>query len=212
MPVSVHRDMSMSGTCWGCDSVCMGMENGHVHPMYQPHFGFPQPKARRAVLQGQCLLRSCGCGCAFPQQGHQTLTASAHSSPRLGTQFSPPPWQHQFSSWAPITSYLHGVPMGRVSFVWELCSSLAGYSCVSLLLSWEGGPGKAQAHWALSKHSLPQFSLFSVMGAHSGARGLCLGAGNGGWQAVPLQAPTIPQPPQPTPGRCLCHKQLPSSW
>lgn len=43
--------------------------------------------------------------------------------------------------------------MDRVSFIWELCSGLAGYPCVSLLLPWgqEGGPGEDQAHWALSK-------------------------------------------------------------
>lgn len=54
--------------------------------------------------------------------------------------------------------------MGRVFFNWELC--LAGYSYVTLLLPWgqEGGPRKAQAHWAHSKCDLPQCSLLPVVG------------------------------------------------
>lgn len=51
VPVSVHRGFSLSDTCWGCDSVFVGVENGHVHPMRQPRFGFPRPNAGRAVLQ-----------------------------------------------------------------------------------------------------------------------------------------------------------------
>lgn len=148
------------------------------------------------------------------------------SCPRLGTQFLP-------TSLAPSvrflgSPYLHGVPMGKVSFIWELCSGLAGYPCV-LLLPWgqEGGPGKAQSHWALSECDLPQCSLFPVMGILGvplvWVPALGIGAstwtlGDGGRQTVPLQAPTTPShhsPPQagvcainscPEAGKTLSHQ------
>lgn len=119
-------------------------------------------------------------------------------------------------------------PNGQGIFHLELCSGLAGYPCV-LLLPWgqEGGPGKAQSHWALSECDLPQCSLFPVMGILGiplvWVPALGLGTstwtlGDGGWQAAPLQAPTTPchhSPPQagvcainscPEAGKTLSHQ------
>lgn len=218
VPVSVHRAMSLSDTRWGCDSVFVGVEKGHVHPMCQPRFGFPQPSAGRAVLQGQCLWRSCGCGSAFPQQGHQALPASAHRLSQVGHPiFAQLLGTISLVLVHPLPSW---IPMGRVSFIWELCSGLAGYPCVTLLLPWgqEGGPRKAQAHWAHSKWDLPQSSLFPVIGILGvplvWVPSLGLGASSWalGMAGSTLAGPRYPQPSQPISGWCLSHKQLSGSW
>lgn len=89
MPVSVHRGISMSDTCWGCDFVFVGVENGCVHPMCQPHFGFPQP-----MPEEQCC-RACAYGEAVDVVLPSLNRATKHcqpqptSSPTLGTQFLP---------------------------------------------------------------------------------------------------------------------------
>lgn len=87
MPVSVHRGVSVSGTCWGCDSVCVGMENGHVHPVCQPRFGFPSPmpgeQGCRASASGEAVHM------ALPFLSRATQPQLPMSFPRLGTQFLP---------------------------------------------------------------------------------------------------------------------------
>ena len=127
VPVCVHRGVSVSGTCWGCDCVCVGTERGRVHPVeVSAPFWAPPAQCQGSSAAGPMPLEEQWMWLWLPSMGPPCAPCLGFSTspPGLGTQIVPTSLEPSLQcSGIP---YLCGVLLGRGSPIWELCSGLAG--------------------------------------------------------------------------------------
>lgn len=145
-----------------------------------------------------------------------TPSLSPRALPGWTPNFCPPPWNNQFSSWAPLT--FMEFPWAGYLSSGNCAVTLQVILCLPAVSLGTGGcPRKAQARWARSKCDLPQCSL-QPLPSHGDAwcpLSPTLGLEASAWvlgmgvAGSTLAGPHYPQPPQPTPGWCVGHKQLP---
>lgn len=175
-------------------------------PCASPLLGSPGPMpGEQCCGAGAC--GNYGCGSAFPQQSHQVLPASAQELSQVGH----PIFTHQLSSWARLTimgsqwagylSYgscavaLQVIPVSPCCFLGDRRVALEKPRLTGLTANMICPNATSSQSWGLVW--VPTMGL--------GSSTWCWGWE---WQAVPLQAPTIPSPPRLMFG----HKQLPSRW